>query len=216
MTPPPISLENCPPEIRANPLPFDECVAEQPRTDPALPPPPPRHVPPQFRFRRLSLGHEASFRFLNHSEAEFQFRLGAFALFRPHRMFGIGAQMDTDFVSEIGALGRLQGSFWLDRFGIHKLSVAPLFGVRHLFDQARPLESGGSANVQGSLFVTGLELAWDIQLIRELTLAPYVRTLISPPSEVRLVDAPETAVSISTHVEALAGLRLTYDLFPAP
>ncbi len=202
MTPPRMSPDLCPKEFQENPLPYDTCTAPQPG-----------FIIPEYRFRRLSIGQELSFPLYN--TANMTPRTGFMFLFRPHRNFGIGAQFDTEFTDEISFLGRVQGSFWLDRFGVGRLNVAPLFGLRHLFEQERPLEGKSyTAPVTGTLLSTGLELGLDWQFLRELSLGTYTRFQVSPPSEVHLAGSPETPANIPSHFEFLLGFRINVDLIP--
>lgn len=199
---PPSTLENCPPEIRANPLPGDECT----------PPDPPPFVLPEHRFRYFSVSHEFTVPLV--SNADYSTRVGVMALFRPMSRLGIGAMLDSDFGEQLTFHGRLQGSFWLDRYGMWRLNTAALAGFRHVFEQPRITESGAEAKVAGTNFSMGLELALDIQLLRIFSVTPFTRFLSTPATQMGLVDDPATKVDLPNQYEFSTGLRVNFDFFP--
>jgi len=206
--PPPISLENCPKEIRENPLPFDECSE---KVDPWL--------EPVDRFHRLSFNLD--FIFLPQTPGDHWFRLGSGVLFRPIQNLGIGAQVDlplrTDKApDELNAFGKLQWSFPLPCEGkcptLHSLTIGGLFGIKHLWSQNRETVAGGVQPVSGTMFNAGPELAWDIRFVRWMTLSPYAGITFTPASELSHGTSGD-AVDVLLGVDVIFGLRLGFDTF---
>ncbi|KAB2842904.1 hypothetical protein F9K50_01010 [bacterium] len=211
MTPPVLSNQHCSPEIRANPLPGDRCAD---MTQP--------YFPPERRFRMLSVNVDFPLSFSARSGRsrgpdagypEF-YRLGAGALFRPIPWLGLGAQLDSNWAfNELNLLGRVQGSIPLHRYGMLRLDLAALAGLRQLFGQPHEL-GGGEANVSGSLFAAGGHASFNIQLTQESSIFPYFRFLISPAAGVTR-DADGSAASLPLSWELQFGVGWSLDFLPS-
>jgi len=200
---PPTTLSNCPKEFQEHPLPYDDCS-----------PPQPDFKKPEYRHRYFSLGHEINIPLYN--PVDMSTRVGIYGIFRPHRNFGIGFSSDMDFAEELTFFGRAQGEFWLDRYGINRLQVAPLFGFRYLFNpQNRPLQDSPTATpgVTGMVPTGGLELAFQHTLLDVFSLGTFLRLLYSPTTELTRADNNQT-VTVQPHPELLLGLRFGFELAP--
>jgi len=199
---PPTALSTCPKEFQEHPLPYDDCS-----------PPQPDFVKPEYRFRYFSLGHEINIPLYN--PVDMSTRVGIYGLFRPHRFFGIGFSSDTDFSEELTFFGKAQADIWLDRYGMNRLQLAPLFGVRHLFSQNRPIDNGSTATpaVTGDILSAGLEIGFQHNLLDWLSVGGFTRFLYSPKADLSRVDNQQT-VTVKEHPELMFGLRFGFELAP--
>ena len=209
MTPPALANEHCSPEIRAHPLPGDRCADE---TQP--------YYPPERRFRMLSVNIDFPLSFSFRSgrsrgpSADYPefYRLGAGALFRPIPWLGFGAQLDANWAfNELNLLGRIQGSLPLHRYGMLRLDIAALAGLRQMFSQPHDL-GAGEVNLSGSLFAAGGHVSFNVQLTQEASIFPYFRFLISPDTEVRR-DADGSRATLPLSYELQFGLGWSLDFF---
>ncbi|MFO1463966.1 MAG: hypothetical protein U1F66_09300 [bacterium] len=206
MTPPVLDNRHCSPEIRAHPLPGDRC-SDMTQA----------YYPPERRFRMFSLNVDlpASFsmRSGRTSGPDFWYREGIGALFRPLPWLGLGAHFDTNAANEITLMGRVQGQIPLHRFGMLRLDIAALAGLRQVFGQPHDL-GAGETNLSGSLFAAGAHASFNIQLTQEASLFPYFRFLISPPSEVSR-DSDGARISLPLSYEFQFGLGWSLDFVPS-
>jgi hypothetical protein len=203
---PPAATQYCSPEVRAHPLPGDRCADESQ----------PYH-PPERRFRMLSLNIDlpASFslRSGRSSGADFWYREGIGALFRPIPWLAFGAHFDGNAADELTLMGRIQGQIPLHRFGMMHLDIAALAGLRQMFAQPHDLGAGEVA-LNGSLFAAGAHLSFNFQLTQEISLFPYFRFLLSPATEVsRAADGARATLPLS--YEFQFGLGWSIDLIPS-
>ncbi len=198
---PPLSIQNCPPEIREHPLPFDQCST-----------PNPEWRPPEQRFARLSLAYDLAIPIAGGGDKTV--RQGVLALYRPFSQLGIGLQADTTFGDQSYFLGRIQGSFNLQSFGRTRGTFAGLFGLSHIASQGRLVEDGsGRETVSGNLFAAGIETALDWRLFSWASLSPYMRILYSPSGNATQDNPPHGSVALSPTVDFHTGMRLSFDLF---
>lgn len=206
MTPPVIHNEHCSATIRAHPLPGDSCADE------TLP-----YRPPERRFRALSINFDlpASFslRSGRSSGPDFWYREGVGALFRPLPWLGLGAHFDSNSANELTLMGRIQGQIPLHRYGLFRLDVAGLVGLRQMFGQPHDL-GGGETNLSGSLFAAGGHVSLNMQLTNEVSIFPYFRFLLSPAMDVtRDSDGSRAALPLS--YEFQFGVGWSIDLVPS-
>lgn len=202
---PPISLSACPPQIRAHPLPGDQC------TDPRAP-----VHPPERRFRQLSAVLELpsfGLRSGSPSGVDFRYRSGAYALFRPVPEFHIGAGLDTDWASELTVMGRVGSNIPFHPLRMYGMSLTGLAGLRQVFGQSHEI-GGVDTAVSGPLFSVGTEVSLRFQMWNEFSFVlPYFRFLASPSME--LGNSAGGRVQVPWSWQMQFGLGLSFDFLSA-
>ena len=202
---PPISLSACPPEIRAHPLPGDQC------TNPGNP----IHRP-ESRFDRFSVLLEvagAGIRSPVLGNFDASYRGGFYGLFRPLADLHLGLGIETDYHSELNLTARVGARIPLHPMRMYGINLTALAGLRQLFDQSHEIGSA-ALPVSGSLFSFGAEASMHFQVTSGFSvLLPYFRFMASPPSDVNLSAGGRTNIPWSWEMQF--GLGLSFDFLKA-
>lgn len=226
MTPPSPLLKNCPKEVQNDPLPFDECSTEVPDWRPA-----------GERYQQLTVYLEAGG--MEFFDRGMLLRPGFGGVYRPTRIFGIGAQFNTTMVinnffndwdaKELNALAKLDLSLNIDHNAKHRATFSLLGGINHVLRNELPLTEGGlEQEVTGSRFLTGAEFAWDIRafhfndpVMEFITLSPFLAFYYTPETRLSLSADESRQVQVQDQVRVFLGIRLGLEMFnvgnqPAP
>ena len=186
-----LKLNYCSKEIQERPLPYDQCST-----------PEPPWTPPGEHYRHLSFFADSDYNF----QAQNFKRLGLGILFRPFDkgttgLWGFGAQWETNFDNQWTALGRIQTSFNLQRYGRDRLTVAALGGLRHESDG----KNGGQVGLETSLEWRVL----DKGLLHFTVNFPVVSARYTVGSSIADKASEDSLWTM------LLGIRGSYDMFPS-
>jgi len=227
MTPPPSPLlKNCPKEIQDDPLPFDECSTEVPDWRKA-----------GERYQQLTVYLEAGGMEL--FDRGFLWRPGFGAVYRPTRILGLGAQINTVLegweVTELDAFAKLDLSLNIDHEAKHRATFSVFSGIHSVFGKMLPVAGAGPGQeVSGNRFLTGAEFAWDIRVFKlpppvleynpvleYITLSPFLAFYYTPEASLSLSADESRQVQVQDQVRILFGIRLGLEMFnvgnqPAP